>query len=141
MKPLDDNENWTRHCVSCNLTSLRRADGMNQKQMSEVLLIKDPKCGLIPKRISDIEANRSAIKLHELVAYASFFDCTMESLLEQPVGRETDAWTMDERVDSVENRCYELEQAHVGLKARVDFIVEAINTLQGTVDAEKELFQ
>jgi argonaute-like protein implicated in RNA metabolism and viral defense len=57
---------------------------------------------------------------------------------------------MDERVDSVENRCAELEQAHVALKVRVDFIVESLNTLQDIVErhnivqdihnASKELF-
>jgi transcriptional regulator with XRE-family HTH domain len=114
---------------------------MNQKQMSHALLNKNPKCGLSPKRVSDIEINRSAIRLHELAAYTEVFDCTMESLLEQPVERETDAWTMDERVDSVENRCYELEQAHIKLKARVDFIVEILNTLQDIHNAPKELFQ
>lgn len=140
MKPLTDQENWTRHCVSSNLYSLRRAAGMNQKQMSQALLKKNPKCGLSPKRISDIEINRSAIRLHELAAYSEFFACTMESLLEQPVERETDNWTMDERVDSVENRCYELGQAHTTLKARVDFIVEALNALQDNNTTPEELF-
>jgi argonaute-like protein implicated in RNA metabolism and viral defense len=57
---------------------------------------------------------------------------------------------MDERVDSVENRVHATELAHTTLKARVDFIVESLNTLQDIVErhnivqdihnASKELF-
>jgi transcriptional regulator with XRE-family HTH domain len=187
MKPPTEDENYARHCVACNLKSLRKAARMDQKQMSHALLTKNPKCGLSPKRISDIEINRSATKLHELAAYTAFFDCTMESLFEEPaesppvpltidgrmdsvetrcydvenrcyeienrcaqvqsaqiklnIQRETDARVVAESMNYLEKRCYELEQANTTLKARVDFIVEAINTLQGTVDAPKELFQ
>jgi len=155
MKPLTDNENWARHCVACNLKSLRKAARLDQKQMSHKLLTQNPKCGLSPKRISDLEINRSATKLHELAAYTAFFDCTMESLFKEPAEPQKVPLTIVGRMDSVETRCYDVEnrcykiedriaaiaRSQIKLEARVDFIVEAINTLQGTVDAPKELFQ
>ena len=154
MQPPTEDENYARHCVACNLKSLRKAARLDQKQMSHALLKKNPKCGLSPKRISDIEINRSATKLHELAAYTAFFNCTMESLFKEPAEPQRVPLTIDGRMDSVEtrfhdveNRCYEIENrcaqlqsAQTTLKARVDFIVEILNTLQGTVDAQKELF-
>jgi len=123
--------------------------------MSHKLLTQNPNCGLSPKRISDIEINRSATKLHELSEYAAFFDCTMESLFEEPPEPQTVPLTIDGRMDSVETRCYDVENrcyeienrcaqlqsAQTTLKARVDFIVEILNTLQDIHNAPKELFQ
>lgn len=155
MQPPTEDENYARHCVACNLKSLRKAARLDQKQMSHALLKKNPKCGLSPKRISDIEINRSATKLHELAAYTAFFNCTMESLFKEPAEPQRVPLTIDGRMESVEtrfhdveNRCYEiakmsheLKSAQIKLEARVDFIVEVLDTLQDIHNTPKELFQ
>ena len=83
----------------------------------------------------------------EVIAYAAFFDCTPEALLEKPAAMEYGSLSLDfirEALYKLECRMSDLEDLeqahHTTLKGRVDFIVEAINTLQGTADEPKELF-
>jgi transcriptional regulator with XRE-family HTH domain len=182
MKTRSDNEQQLKEYVPANIKNLRDGRGLTQVQLSKQLLAKNPKCGLTPNRISDIEIKRSTIYFMEVIAFAAFFDCDPEALLEKPaamehgslsmdsvgircyevenrcyeienrcqrlesaqhtlnVQRETDARAVAESMNYLEKRCYELEQANTTLKARVDFIVEAINTLQDNNAKPEELF-
>jgi transcriptional regulator with XRE-family HTH domain len=137
MKTRSDNEQQLTEYVPANIKHLREGRKLTQVELSKQLLAKHPKCGLTSKRISDIEIKRNPIYIQELIAYAAFFDCTIDVLFEKPASMEYVALNMDD----LENRVHATELAQIKLKARVDFIVEAINTLQGTADAPKELFQ
>ena len=136
MKTRSDNEQQLREYVPTNLKRLREGNKLTQVELSKQLLAQDPKCGLTSKRISDIEIRRNPIYIQELMTFAAFFDCTIETLFEKPSSMEYVAINMDD----LENRVHATELAQIKLKARVDFIVEAINTLQGTADEPKELF-
>jgi hypothetical protein len=152
MKTRSDNEQQLKEYVPANIKSLRDGRGLTQVQLSKQLLAKHPECGLTSKRISDIEIKRSTIYIMELIAYAAFFDCSPESLLEKPAAMEYGALSLDfirEALYKLECRVADLEDvtglealelAHVALKARVDFIVEAINTLQDNNAKPEELF-
>ena len=148
MKTRSDNEQQLREYAPTNLKRLREGSRLTQVELSKQLLAKHPKCGLTSKRISDIEIRRSTIYIQELIAYAAFFDCTIETLFEKPASMKYGALSLDfirEALYKLECRMSDLEDLeqahHTTLKARVDFIVEAINTLQGTADEPKELFQ
>jgi hypothetical protein len=151
MRTRSDNEQQLTEYVPANIKRLREHSSLTQVELSKQLLAQNPECGLTSKRISDIEIKRGAIYIQELIAYASFFDCTIETLFENPVkygslsmdGIRHALHMLESRVADLEDSTglEALELEHIKLKARVDFIVEAINTLQGTVDAPKELFQ
>jgi transcriptional regulator with XRE-family HTH domain len=152
MRTRSDNEQQLTEYVPANIKHLREGRKLTQVELSKQLLAKHPKCGLTSKRISDIEIKRNPIYIQELIAYAAFFDCTIDVLFEKPAAMEYGSLSIDgirHALHLLEGRVADLEDstdlealelAQITLKARVDFIVEAINTLQGTVDAQKELF-
>lgn len=147
MKTRSDNEQQLREYAPTNLKRLREGNKLTQVELSKQLLAQHPKCGLTAKRISDLEIKRATIYIQELIAYSAFFDCTPEALLEKPASMKYGALSLDfirEALYKLECRMSDLEDLeqahHTTLKARVDFIVEAINTLQGTADEPKELF-
>jgi transcriptional regulator with XRE-family HTH domain len=152
MKTRSDNEQQLKEYVPANIKNLRDGRGLTQVELSKQLLAKHPKCGLTPNRISELEIKRSTIYFMELIAYATVFDCDPEALLEQPAAMEHGSLSMDGirhalhmlegRVADLEDSTHleALELAYIKLKARVDFIVEAINTLQDNNTKPEELF-
>lgn len=147
MKTRSDNEQQLTEYVPANVKRLREGSSLTQVQLSEQLLAKHPECGLTSKRISDIEIKRSHIYIQELIAYAAHFDCTIETLVEKPASMKYGALSLDfirEALYKLECRMSDLEDLeqahHTTLKARVDFIVEALNALQDNNTTPEELF-
>jgi transcriptional regulator with XRE-family HTH domain len=112
MKTRSDNEQQLREYVPANVKRLREHSNLTQLELSKQLLAKHPKCGLTSKRISDIEINRSTIYFMEVIAYAAFFDCTPEALLEKPAAMEYGSLSLDD----LENRVHATELAQTTLK-------------------------
>jgi hypothetical protein len=130
MKQVNESEQLLREWVATNLKCLREGTSLNQKQMSQALLKKNPQCGLIPKRISDIEGKRCSIYIQELVAYSEYFDCSFESLLEQPA-------TPIQHPLSLE----EVREAAYHLTVRVERLEEAHNATNKVIDALEESYK
>lgn len=136
MKRPSANEQKLQEYVSANLRQLREGTRLNQTQMSQILLSSHPQCGATPKRISDIEANRKPPYAKELMAYAAFFDCTIESLFEKPV--KYGMLSMDfirRALHRVELRTSDNEDEIEAAQRRLEVVEVRINQLQDIVDA------
>mgnify|MGYP000084319865 CR=1 FL=1 len=136
MKRQSANEQKLQEYVSTNLRQLREGTRLNQTQMSRILLEAHPECGATPKRISDIEANRKYPYAKELMAYAEFFDCTIEALFEKPV--KYGMLSMDgirRGLHRVEQQVADSEDEIKAAQARLEVLEVRINQLQDIVDA------
>ena len=142
MKRPSVNELKLREYVSANLRQLREGTPLNQTQLSQILLESYPDCGAIPKRISDIEANRKQPYGRELVAYAAFFDCSIESLFEKPVKYGMlSIGSIRRSLHMVELRTSDSEDEIEAAQRRLEVLEVRLNQLQDIVDAiPKELF-
>jgi transcriptional regulator with XRE-family HTH domain len=154
MKTRSDNEQQLKEYVPANIKSLRDGRGLTQVQLSKQLLAKNPKCGLTPNRISDIEIKRSTIYFMEVIAFAAFFDCIPETLLEKPVAPVHDPLSLEEVREAAYHltvRVERLEEAHNAtnevITAREESyrtftvqVLKALQDIQDGQDAEKELF-
>ena len=129
--------------MSENLRQLREGTRLNQTQLSQILLESHPHCGATPKRISDIEANGKQPYGKELLAYAAFFDCSIESMFEKPV--KYGMLSMDfirRALHRVELRTSDSEDEIEAAQRRLEVLEVRLNQLQDIVDAiPKELFQ
>jgi hypothetical protein len=154
MKQVNESEQLLREWVSINLKRLREGISLNQTQMSKQLLKQNPQCGLIPKRISDIEGRRCSIYIQELVAYSKYFDCSFESLLEKPVAPVHYPLSLEEVREAAYHltvRVERLEEAHNAtnevITAREESyntftvqVLKALQDIQDGQDAPEELF-
>ena len=139
MKRPTANEQKLQEYVSANLRQLREGTPLNQTQMSQMLLSSHPQCGATPKRISDIEANRKPPYGKELLAYAAFFDCTIESLFEKPV--KYGMLSMDfirRALHRVEQRVADSEDEIEAAQRRLEVVEVRINHVADVVDAMVE---
>ena len=142
MKRPSANELKLREYVSANLRQLREGTPLNQTQLSQILLESHPDCGAIPKRISDIEANRKQPYGKELLAYAAFFDCSIESMFEKPVKYGMlNMGSIRRSLHMVELRTSDSEDEIEAAQRRLEVLEVRLNQLQDIVDAiPKELF-
>ena len=151
MQTRSDNEQQLREYVPANVKRLREHSDLTQVELSKQLLAKHPKCGLTSKRISDIEINRSTIYFMEVIAYAAFFDCTPESLLEKPAAPIQHPLSLEEVREAAYHltvRVERLEEAHNATnkvitamqESQNTFTVEVLKILQELQDEPKELF-
>ena len=147
MQTRSDNEQQLREYVPANVKRLREHSDLTQVELSKQLLAKHPKCGLTSKRISDIEINRSTIYFMEVIAYAAFFDCTPEALLEKPASMEYGSLSLDgirHALHMLEGRVDDIEDAHNATNKVIDaleesyktFTVQVLNILQELQNAQ-----
>jgi transcriptional regulator with XRE-family HTH domain len=147
MKTRSDNEQQLREYVPANVKRLREHSNLTQLELSKQLLAKHPKCGLTSKRISDIEINRSTIYFMEVIAYAAFFDCTPEALLEKPAAPIQYPLSLEEVREAAYHltvRVERLEEAHNATNKVIDaleksykaFTVQVLNILQELQNAQ-----